>query len=184
MTAGRRLIIAGAVLLTVAVLGGGVGLVVSSATVPSSDDVDVDGSTSTAIPGSIDFTVPGGESGGSMQVGLGVTYDVYDGYPRPDCAIKDGSGSPVSLDDSSDVDLVNDPDYQFGVIGTADLEPGRYTASCGAGEPAASSASSGGFTVSRLADDLTDAQAAGSSRRRASAGWGSSSARSCCWSGW
>ena len=130
---GRGLIIAGSILIVVAVVIGIIGLAVVSSQIDLNDftrDVVIEGPTRSVIPGTLNFKVadPVSDSTDStMQVGIAVSSDAS---PQPACRITDSSGADVALRTSADRKLLNTDEDDLVVVASASLEPGDYVATC------------------------------------------------------
>lgn len=154
-TRGRGLLIAGAVMMTIAVVGGGVLVSIFGRQIDLNDlnrDVVIEGSADRLVPGTLEFKVlePLGGSSGSGEMSVGVAIP-SGASPEPECTIT-GSDSASVLSSSArtdDVLLSSGNTRTDTVLVVARLEPGTYTAECTMpGEPSAASGVS--FTVGRV----------------------------------
>lgn len=149
---GRGLVISGAVLLTVSILGGILGSVLTIGQFDGSElnDVAIDGAANPAVPGKLNFRVlrPLHSDGAVEDIRVGVAVD-YSTLPVPDCTLQDSEGTPITLSAPSPEErLLSDESGDQKILGSALLQPGSYEAVCSApGEPSTSDAT---FTVGRV----------------------------------
>jgi hypothetical protein len=149
---GRGLVIAGAVLLTVSILGGILGSFLTIGQFDGSElnDVAIDGATNPAVPGKLSFRVlePLHSDGPVDDVRVGVAVD-YSTLPVPECTMQDSDGGAITLSaPSAEEQLLSDNSGDMKILGSTLLQPGSYEAICTtAGEPSASDAT---FTVGRV----------------------------------
>jgi hypothetical protein len=151
---GRALLIAGAVMMVVSILGGVIGtlLVGSGATFGDFErEVAIEGSSDRIVPGRIPFSVVDPINGGDGEMSVGIALSST-AAPEPDCSIEDSEGATIELVRSVSGESLLDQSGQYldyTVVGTARLAVGDYEAVCAAdGEPSASSGVS--FTVGRV----------------------------------
>ena len=146
------MIITGAILVSVSVIGGIFGSVLTVGQFDGAEfnDVVIDGATNPAVPGKLSFRVaePLQQNGPVEDVRVGVAVD-YASLPVPDCTMQDTEGEAITLSaPAAEEQLLNDDTGNLKVLGSAPLQPGDYEAICTvAGEPSGSEAT---FTVGRV----------------------------------
>ncbi|MHB1137770.1 MAG: hypothetical protein ACYC2O_02365 [Microthrixaceae bacterium] len=135
-TPGRGLVIAGAILLTISIIGGLVGTALTVGRFESSglNDVAIDGARYPQVPGRLAFRVlePLGSDGDVEDVRVGIAVD-YEALPLPVCTMEQEDGEEITLrSPAAEEQLLSDDSGDLRVLGTAMLPPGRYVATCGA----------------------------------------------------
>ncbi|MEX0769077.1 MAG: hypothetical protein WD029_11465 [Microthrixaceae bacterium] len=151
--AGRKLILSGAILLSLSVLLGMVGAQLTLGQFNASQfsrNVVINGAQNPKVPGKLSFEVAEPlqtTSAEDAQLHVGVAAD-FSGE-QPDCKMTTADGDAVKLEvPVSGEALIGDTTGNFVVLGQAFLAPGEYEALCTVeGEPTTSSAS---FTVGRV----------------------------------
>jgi hypothetical protein len=172
---GRGPIIAGSVMVTVAIVGGMIGTVLLGSRLHLGDlqrDVVIQGAPERLVPGEMPFRVlePLGEDA-RQQMTVGVALDDSSGSDssasdpsRSDiaCSIREDGGARVDWSSARTGDELWNGRSGYDVIGTARLAPGDYVAVCGAEQGELSDPGSGNFdanfTVGRVVsiDDFSD----------------------------
>lgn len=151
---GRGLIIAGSVLLAVAMVVGIVGFVLTVGRIDVTEfqrDIVAEDGTDTEIPGAIEFRVfePLGENddgtgAADLRVGIGVSSGVE---LDADCTLFDESDERIPLLTPKQNDAFwRDNPEKFSVVGSAKLAPGAYTAECTDGSATEGSTTEGSTT--------------------------------------
>jgi len=158
--AGRKLILAAAILMGISVLLGLIGARLTLgqfSTAEFTRDVVINGAQNPKVPGKLSFKVieplqATSAADAAMRIGVAADYTDL----QPVCKIANSAGVDVPLKiPVSGETIIRDTSRNFSVLGVAILVPGEYEALCTInGEPGSAS---GSFTVGRVfgMDDLT-----------------------------
>lgn len=148
---GRGLVIAGSVLIVLAVAGGVVGGAIALGRLDLGAlerDVVVDGPAVVVVPNRISFEVQeplDDDADAEMSVGVAVARR---GGPVPTCTLSTEGGEPLGGQPVFDTQLIESPSSRFEVVTAARVSPGSFVAECTTpGEPSGVDAE---FTVGRV----------------------------------
>ncbi|HTO00630.1 MAG TPA: hypothetical protein VL068_08140 [Microthrixaceae bacterium] len=150
---GRKAVPIGVALIVLSIVIGVVGTALTLGRFDSSftRDVVINGNSNPRVPGRLAFEVTEPISGGGnsvMRVGVAVDYEQS---PAPTCQLQTADGEDIAMSaPTRGTDLFFESSDNLTIIGTAELDPGKYVAICEREESVGNDNAT--FTVGRALD--------------------------------